>query len=234
MDEFKDTLLFDTLIPILRNYIIRSDYSMNRDLMNAHETYCADTFMYATNITDCIDQTYHAIEMLSGYRRNIHKSINRPDYITFMIENFYMRFTSVYDRMLRLLNQVFELGLPERECKDNTIVKNANIRAKSFVPILKTANKFISTHRADRNKIAHSQTYIEDELNSLKPFYHLRDNDGSFDHKRYVHLYKTMTDSFVKQKKKRFTELLDTLVLYVKEFFDDVGRYVLEIASTKK
>ncbi|WP_157974635.1 Cthe_2314 family HEPN domain-containing protein [Lewinella sp. IMCC34183] len=234
MDQFKDTSLFSTLTPVLRDYIIRSNYSMNRDLMNIHEEYCADTFTYATNITDCIDQTYHAIEMLSGYRRNIHKSINRPDYVTFMIENFYMRFTSIYDRMLRLLNQVFELGLPERECRDNTIVKNGNIRTKSFVSALNKANKLISTHRANRNKIAHSQTHTEDELNSLKPFYHLRDNDVSFDHKKYAHLYKTMTDDFVKQKKEKFTELLDTLVLYVKEFFDNVGKYVLEIASKKK
>ena len=83
-----------------------------------------DILLYASNITECLDQINYTIDLLSGYKSKKDSTMNRYDYIVFILENFYLRITSIFDRILRFTNVVFEIGLPEKECKASTIIKN--------------------------------------------------------------------------------------------------------------
>jgi hypothetical protein len=106
------------------------------------ESYAIETFLSLSSIVTCIDQLHFSVDMLAGYRnQSTPRKINRSDYIVFGIENYYLRLTSVYDRCLRLGNVVFQLGLPERECREATITKNVYIKGTSVAQALHLISK---------------------------------------------------------------------------------------------
>jgi len=147
--------------------------------------------------------------------------MNRSDYIVFGIENYYLRLTSVYDRCLRLGNVVFQLGLPEKECKEATITKNAYIKGTSVAQALKKLDKFTNKFRSHRNTVAHESTYSESELNKLEAYYYLV-GEGEHQLEKYRHFYKNMTDKYVADKKVEFKKHIEELERLVDVFFDAI------------
>ncbi len=159
--------------------------------------------------------------MLSGYRAtNTPHLMNRYDYIVFGIENYYLRFTSVFDRCLRLANVIYQFGLPDRQCNSNTIIKNTHIKGTPVATTLKKLDKFIGPFRSHRNTVAHKTTYSEKELDSLGSYYLLTEKDDSFDH--YKHLYKKKTDDFVLDKKTEYKVHISEIETLVKAYFNSI------------
>jgi hypothetical protein len=142
------------------------------------ESYAIETFLSLGNVLSCMDQLHHAIEMLSGFRSQTTPStMNRYDYIVFGIENYYLRLTSIYDRCLRLINTIFQIGIPERECRNATICDNHYIKGTGVDKALKKLDKFSQQFRFYRNTVAHESTYSEKSLNKLGAFYHVVESD---------------------------------------------------------
>lgn len=194
------------------------------------EQYTLDCFKAAKNITDCIDQLHFSIELLSGYRASIApNSMNRHDHIVFAIENYYLRITSVYDRCLRLVNILYQLGLPERECKNTTIIKNIHVKGSDIEISLKALDKFTNKFRQFRNSVAHNETYSEDEkLNIIASYYFLEDQ-GATEIIKLRNLYKKETDNYIKNKKSEFREHLVELEAFIIPFLNAVNDKYLDM-----
>jgi hypothetical protein len=186
------------------------------------ESYAIETFLSLSSIVSCIDQLQFSVDMLAGYRnQNTPGRINRYDYIVFGIENYYLRLTSVYDRCLRLGNVVFQLGLPERECREATITKNAYIKGTSVAQALKELDKFTNQFRFNRNTVAHESTYSEGELDKWGAYYYLV-GEGEHQLDKYRHLYKNITDRYIADKKEEFKKHIEELERLVDAFFDAI------------
>ena len=188
-------------------------------LATGRESYAIETFLSIGSVVGCIDQLYFSIDMLSGYRSSSTPNrMNRYDYIVFGIENYYLRLTSAFDRCLRLSNVIYQLGLPERQCNNDTIIKNSHINGTSVAKSLKEIDKFTMPFRFYRNTVAHQATYSEKELDRLGSFYFLFEEDDSFE--RYQYLYKKKTDDFVADKKVEFKDNVAKIETLVEAYFD--------------
>jgi len=129
------------------------------------ESYAIETLLSIGSIVSCVDQLYFSIDMLAGYRSSSTSDrMNRYDYIVFGIENYYLRLTSVFDRCLRLANVLFQLGLPERQCNNDSIIKNSHINGTAVAHALQELDKFTGPFRFHRNTVAHQASYKEKEL----------------------------------------------------------------------
>jgi hypothetical protein len=169
------------------------------------EQYTLDCFKAIKNITNCMEQLNFSIDLLSGYRASTSpQSMNRHDHIVFAIENYYLRITSVYDRCLRLVNTLYNLGLPERDCKNSTIVKNIHVKGSNIETSLKSLDKFTNNFRQFRNSVAHNETYSEDDKLNVIASYYFLEAQGAAEIIRFKHLYKTETDKYIKDKKSEF------------------------------
>lgn len=195
------------------------------------ESYAIDVVMSISNVISCLDQLYHSIDMLSGYRK-ANSKMNRYDYIVFGIENYYLRLTSVFDRCLRLVNIIFQFGLPERECKDATIIKNEHIKDTYVAKALKNLNRFTQQFSNYRNTIAHSSTYSERKLNLLGAYYLVAEEDDGI--QDYFHFYKHGTDLYIKERKAEFKKNLDELETYVEALFDALYAPLLDKLNNYK
>lgn len=185
------------------------------------ESYAIETFLSLSSVVTCIDQLHFSIEMLAGYRsHSTPEKMNRYDYIVFGIENYYLRLTSVCDRCLRLANVVFQIGLPEKECREATITKNAYIKGTPVEQALRDLDKFTNPFRFHRNTVAHESTYSESELDKLGSYYLVAEEDQQFE--KYRHLYKHRTDKYVVVKKAEFQKHIEALEALVEVFFNAI------------
>ncbi|MDZ7764262.1 MAG: hypothetical protein U5K00_07510 [Melioribacteraceae bacterium] len=98
INRFEDLDFFKTLMPILQNYISHQEFDKIITEQTKFEKYNIDILLSAMNITECLDQINYTIDMLSGYKSNKESIMNRNEYIVFILENFYLRITSIFDK----------------------------------------------------------------------------------------------------------------------------------------
>lgn len=188
-------------------------------LATRKESYGIETLLSIGNVVSCMDQLYFSVDMLSGYRSDAApEKMNRYDYVVFGIENYYLRLTSAYDRCLRLANIIFQLGLPEKQCSNDTIIKNSHIKGTPVAESLKALDRFTSPFRFHRNTVAHQGTYSDKDLDRIGTYYLVVEEDNSFE--RYRHLYKTQMDDFVAERKQEFSGQVSELEKNIDQYFD--------------
>lgn len=110
------------------------------------------------------------------------------------------------------------MGLPERQCNNDTIIRNSHINGTSVAKTLKEIDKFTGPFRLYRNTVAHQSTYSERELDRLGSYYFLVEEDDSFE--RYQYLCKKKTDDFVADKKVEFKNNVAKLETLVQAYFN--------------
>ncbi|MBN1970759.1 MAG: hypothetical protein JW870_15435 [Candidatus Delongbacteria bacterium] len=215
-----DLVLF--LVTSLHDFISRQEPQRILSPPTRQEKYAEDILMSADNIIECINQIYFTIELLSGFRKRNNTKMNRHDYIVFMIENFYLRITSVFDRSLRFTNLVFEIGLPEKECRESTIIKNNKIKNTQTGETLKKLNNIIGDFKMIRNHVAHSQGFFDEKLKSVATYHFLIESNDNKEMKMYDHFIKTKADNYIKKKKSEFTKITVQFEEIISELFNNV------------
>jgi hypothetical protein len=221
--RLKDHALLKSAAAVCREYMVKCspDNPANDPLSTRKESYGIETLLSVGNVVGCIDQLHFSINMLSGYRSNSSPDkMNRYDYVVFGIENYYLRLTSVFDRCLRLANVIYQLGLPERQCNNDSIIKNAHVKRSPVATSLTELDKFTGPFRYHRNTVAHQGTYSEKDIDQLGSYYLLAEEDHDFE--RYRYLFKKKTDDFVAEKKQDFTGQLVDLEGLVEGYFDSI------------
>ncbi len=150
------------------------------------------------------DQLHFSIDLLSGYRKAIApKEMSRYNYLVFGVENFLVRYVTVSDRCLRLANDVYDLGLPAKECRASTIIQNGHIRGTVVATSLKAIDKATEPYREDRNRVAHSATYHEKSLGPIGSYFRV-EALGDKELSRFAAFVKALSDKFVRDKKLEF------------------------------
>lgn len=220
----KDHVLLKTASAVGREYMQRCNPKDPKHDPSAtrRESYAIENLLSIGNVVSCIDQLYFSIDMLSGYRYGKSgQNMSRYDYITFGIENYYFRLTSVFDRCLRLANVIFQLGLPERQCNNESIIKNAYVEGTPVANALIQLDKFSAPFRFHRNSVAHQLTYSEKELDRIGLCYSVAEDDDAFK-EQYMYLFKKMTDDYIAKKKTEFKNNLDELENLIGIYFDSL------------
>ncbi len=225
--KLRESTLVRSIQPHLTSYIRRCNPDgKNRIRPSPKERRAFEVLLGLSNITECIDQLYYSIELLSGFRKSSsHELINRHDYIVYSIENVYMRITSVFDRCLRLSNLVFDIGIPDKECRESTIIQNVKIKNTTVARTLKDLNRFVSSFRQVRNELAHSKCFSDRSLNEMQGFYYLIDA-GEPEMKKFQRVFKVEADNYVKEKKRELLEKVQQLEQHVESYFVAISQRV--------
>ena len=231
LKRFENMVFFRDRFSMLHNYLLASENGdstgdkMKKNVNpSVYQKYNFDALFSASNVLECLDQINYSIEMLSGYNQRNALFKNRHDYIIFMLENFYLRITSIMDRILRFVNTVFEIGIPDRECKNSTIIKNENVKKTPLYKILTKMDKFIEQYRPQRNRIAHYEAYSEKELVDLQGYYLLLEHAEEVDEEleSYRRLFKVETDEYVINKKKELRQISKDLEKMLVVLFQEI------------
>ena len=172
------------------------------------EEYVKSSLIAAGELTTVCEQMTYSVEFLSGLRARRTASgepITRLDYVVYHMENHLIRTGSLLDRALHVVNVVFRLGVPERECRFAVIADNDHVRKSPVASALNSLERTIKPYRGQRNVVIHRRRHSEAGLERIEPYYLIQKSESteSDDNvtERFFDAYKRQTDEFIAAKK---------------------------------
>jgi|WetSurMetagenome_2_1015567.scaffolds.fasta_scaffold21540_2 hypothetical protein len=94
--------------------------------------------------------------------------INEVDYYQYHFENFIIRLVSILDLCSKIGNELYELGISERDCNWYKFSHHSEIIGKKCCTIILSYSDYLSSLRLDRNLIVHTGGYESDKITTIE------------------------------------------------------------------
>lgn len=202
--------------PFLKN-VKRSDkykVDKNENDMSDLEHYIRYTSFYSVHLYGLCGQLERAVKLLSNFRDDNKNEIGRGQHLTYNIENYFIRLDSLYDRILQLVNAVFNFGFDDSKVrKDRVLKKLSKVDGYSELSnSLDELNNVLKKYSDEkRNVIVHRHSYFDQELDMIEMFYNpfyskimLQDSDNA---ENFKQIRKERLSFYLRGKKKEFKEI---------------------------
>lgn len=135
----------------------------------------------------------------------------KGELIQLWVENSIIRIQSIYDRVLILVNNIFDLGLANESISHNIMVCNRHVKEFNIARKLKAIHKRSGDYRVIRNTVIHHERYHEEGLDNVTLY--LQTNHMSIEQTGNPFIEQNVIDSMIQEyidtKKKKLTEYID-------------------------
>lgn len=207
---FKTVIMEDSrLISEGREYKL-SDVILEDADFNEFEFYIHNTGFYLVHFIQLCNQLEHGVELISNFNYNTTKNVGRIDHLTYNIENYIIRLTSIHDRILQLINVTFHLCIHESDVNDRVILKNLKVSRTELPKNIKELQKVLQNYTGERNTIVHKYSYLNKQLKRLQIFYHpsVEEIYETKEKKEdFKYMRKEMLKEYISEKKEEFSNL---------------------------
>ena len=216
---------------------VKTEVSYSRD-PDEYEYYVIEVGHTLAHLLGLCEQMKYAVHFLSSYsqtKKTKESKIKRSDYIRYNIENYLIRTQSLNDRVLKLTNAVFHLGIDQRNCKFDTISKNLHVIATSVPGKLKNLWRILGKYRQERNTIIHHISFLEDDLRKLEMYYLLMgcSPENDIQEMKYLPYHaRKLAGDYVKQKKLEFGEFNNIIFSEIIELFNILYPEYIQMEKT--
>jgi len=215
----------------------KAEASYSRD-PDEYQYYVIEVGHTLAHLLGLCEQMKYAIHFLSSFsptKQTKESKINRSNYIQYNIENYLIRTQSLNDRVLKLINAVFHLGIDQRNIKFDIISKNLHVKVTPVPAKLKKFGKVLEKYRQERNTIIHHESFLEDDLRKLELFYLVMEKSPDDDIQEMKYLaYDTrkLAGDYVKQKKLEFDEFNNIIFNELLELFNILEPIYIRVEKT--
>ncbi|POY40447.1 hypothetical protein C3L50_07335 [Flavobacterium alvei] len=178
------------------------------------EHYIRYTSFYAVHLFSLCRQLEQAISLLSNYRYSIKDDVGRGYHLSYNVENYFIRLDSLYDRVLQVVNAIFNFGFKEGSVRKAGMLKKIHKVEGSdkLINSLDELNNILKSHSDERrNIIVHRHSYMDKELNMIEMYYDpffskliLKDVDKA---ENFKQIRKEQLSFYLRRKKKEFKEI---------------------------
>ena len=234
-------IMLDNLQPVLHDSlkVIRSEYEKTGKLRasspierNPIEIYDIEVFQAASSISSAISRLWQAntyIENYPGDMNGQETAHTQYDWVQYHYAFYISTVVSISDLSLILVNCVFRLGNPQRQCRREIILKNEWIRETEIPKRFRELDRIIRPYREVRNHLLHRGRMPKPPNNS----------EGSL--LDYISFYNTLLQSKSdvippelinrawEKERPQISKLLQTdigkLNAFIKVFFDELLPY---------
>lgn len=137
------------------------------------EYYCILVGKTLSHVLTICRQLEHSVLYFSSFsptQKMKKANITRQSHLLYCIENYIIRTQSMYDRLLVLVDRVFELYNPSHIISHELIISNSHIQHSSIPSKLKVLRKVIKDYYRDRNMIIHEHELLEDDIRELEAY----------------------------------------------------------------
>lgn len=174
------------------------------------------------------EQMMQAVIFLSAFsptKKMKTHGITRSHHLQYNIENYLIRTQSIYDRILKLVNAVFHLGIAPHDCRHDTIARNLHVKVTDVPAKLQKLKKLLEKYRQDRNVVIHHESYQEDELRKIEMFHLLlskQDEAELPDHDMFQMVARDLTRKFLQRKCEEFEQFNEAVSRAMVSLFDSL------------
>ncbi len=222
MHEINNKIILDPDGPLMKGKINPEEGSVEID--NYADGYILDCGKALSSIGRAIDSARLSLSLLNTTDLDSIAKNNgdKAELIQLWVENSIVRVQSIYDRVLILVNRVFDLGLANESMSHNTIVCNEHIKRFGIDALMKAINKQCNQYRFVRNSVIHHDRYSEEALDNVTLFlqasYLSVENGGKAILEQWI-LDRIVKD-FLDTKKGELTKYLDDIEGKLNELYD--------------
>lgn len=151
--------------------------------------------------------------------------VNPSDLLSYKIENVLTRITSVLDRALHAVNQIYELHLSARDCRYRTVIINTEVSVDT-IDALQKLKVEVDKFREDRNMIAHEETYSDKFLSAINAHEVLGDKIECND---VADLVSSLQNDYLENKISEYKHFYNMAILWI----DNLLNSLASVAKTK-
>jgi len=135
------------------------------------EYYCLVLGTALAHFLTTIQQLEHSVLYMSNFSpsETMRKSgVTRASHLLWATENFIIRTQTSYDRLLVVIDRLFNLQNQANKISHESIVTNGHIAATEIPAVLRPIRNSIKKYYNDRNTIIHEAPFHDDELRRLE------------------------------------------------------------------
>ncbi len=192
------------------------------------EYYCISVAKTLCHILRICQQLEHCVLYFSSFSptQKMKEAITtRQSHLLYCIENYIIRTQSMYDRLLVLIDTVFELYNPSHRISHELIISNLHVQHSSIPGKLKALRKVIKGYYRDRNMIIHEQQFLEDNLRELEAYTHLSISEGPLKGKPLlIKKVNYIARQIVKNKTKEFSKVNHDSFIILGDIFNHLKK----------
>ncbi len=192
------------------------------------EYYCISVARTLSHVLTICQQLEHSVLYFSSFsptQKMKQAGITRQSHLLFCIENYIIRTQSMYDRLLRLVDRVFELYNPSHMISHGLIMSNLHVEHSSIPNKLQKLRKVIKDYYHDRNIIIHEQQFLEDELRELEACTFLSTSKGPLKEKRWlIERVNRLARQIIKNKTKEFSKVNHDSFIIIGDIFNHLNK----------
>lgn len=206
--KFTQNLLRDYNITFKGREFKASDIELENSDFSEYEFYIHNTGFYYVHFLELCRHIENAPELLSNFRYDNNSKISRGDHLTYNLENYIIRLTSISDRALQTINAVFHLCIDEKDVSERVILNNLKVSRTDLPKHYNEFRKSLNEYTRDRNTIVHRHSFLDKQLKRIQLFYHKELTkkmlDDSEDGSEFKEIRKEILTKFLTNKKKEF------------------------------
>jgi hypothetical protein len=206
----------------------QTEFPLTRPL-RADEEYVRRAYISARELLTVCHQMVFAVEFLSGFRKRKMVSgglVTRLDHLIYHLENHFIRVGMIMDRALQLVNVVFRLGIPERECRFTVVALNEHVSHTQVTHCLQELEHILEPYKGHRHIIIHRRRYTDKGIEKIEPFYILEsvglDEEKTDIITELYPLVKSLTDKEVRSRKAELSKCNQTVFKEVSKLFTEL------------
>jgi len=192
------------------------------------EYYCISVGRTLSHVLSICQQLEHSVLYFSSFsptQKMKKASITRQSHLLYCIENYIIRTQSMYDRLLVLVDRVFELYNPSHRISHELIIGNSHIRNSSIPGKLKALRKVTKGYYRDRNMIIHEQQFLEDNLRELEIYTVLSTSEDPFKGQQgLIKEVNYLARQVVKNKTKEFSKVNHDSFVILSDIFNNLNK----------
>jgi hypothetical protein len=172
-----------------------------------------------------IQQMEHTVHYMSNFSPTepMKKAgINRSTHLLWSVENYIVRTQTVYDRLLILVDRLFNIQNQGNRISHESIVTNMHISRTGIPKALKPIKSAVKKYYFDRNTIIHESSYLDDELRRIEAYAILSSN-SDYDGEEVNHLKEELRWSvkdFLKNRKREYSRINKNICAAMASLFD--------------
>lgn len=207
--EFLKTLLNDAIeiskdrdIDIFEVEILDANFS-------EYEFYIHKTGFYFFHLIQLCYQLEYGIELLSNFNYSKKSKVTRDQHLTYNVENYIIRLSSINDRLLQLVNAVFHLCIDEKNVNDRIVLTNLKVSRTNFEKLFKQFKNSNTKYIGERNTIIHKHSYLEKKLRKIHVLYesNFLDKYNNMNLELTKDLRKDVLTKYIKETKSEFSKI---------------------------
>lgn len=193
------------------------------------EYYCLELGHCISHLLTVIQQLEHTVLYMGNFspsEKMKQSSISRHSHLLWSTENYLIRTQTSYDRLLIVIDRLFNLQNEPQFISHESIVTNVHIKRTRIPSLLKTVRKSIKKYYHDRNTIIHQRSFLEDNLHAIEAYTILTSVEDQ-EYSETEHLKEDLKwniRDYVKKKKREFTRINYNLLKSLAPLFDEAHK----------